>query len=534
MQISKIKSSIQQLKSKFNPLIVMKTKFFFGIFVTIVTLCVCSCESERDDHIKEIKFRKADIVGATTLALASESGEQAANAPHKAKGSSNDEEDPSYSVSNPLYKVSEDGTLVEVTYVIEVDGDDGETAKQVEANMRLVMEYVYAVGNDWLWLVNCRYDYPGIEDAEEPLRGKILEFLNKRKEERPLNFLVRKSDGALFNWKSDEGFSSINPYGSAIREPSDVIGQVEQIGKDLYSVASRHKNLLFENDTQPGLYKLADNGNELAVQKITGNDIRPTNILPTNDGYIGVNVYYDDPTIPPKMVIDDTEPPIPSIIFLSDYELINLPQPESGHYNLCSINGKLYIIHSKYSEGRVTTDFRKPIIENSPTKSVTAGEIIATADCQPTMKSICKGSTMSWLADGKAYTFSPEEKTLTIRILPEHYSSFEYDYYDGVAYLLNGDATYFWVCDMAKDEAERVDVVWDGVEEYRSKIAMSTVKFLRYSPSFQGFASISKLNDGRNITLVIPAIGEDKGKIKAIVSGENTVGQVVSVMVRLN
>ena len=206
----------------------MKTKFFiFGLLIAAVGM-LSSCEANRGGSASSMTFKRMDIAGAKAIALANDGSQK--NAPQRILA--RDGGDPEYNVSNPVWTVSEDGTLVEVHYTIEVVGN-GEIVDLVKANMRLVMQYIYPINDDWLWLVNCEYDYPGLDDIPEPLHGKIRELINNAGID--LNFLVRKSDGALFQWTQEQGCPK---QGRGYRRPSDIYGQVESVGKDVFSCPS--------------------------------------------------------------------------------------------------------------------------------------------------------------------------------------------------------------------------------------------------------------------------------------------------------
>ena len=133
----------------------MKTKFTFLALLIAAIGMLTSCEENRGGSASSMTFKRMDIAGAKAIALASD-GSSRNNGPKRmpAEGDA-----PDYNVSNPVWTVSEDGTLVEVHYTIEVVGN-GEIVDLVKANMRLVMQYIYPIGDEWLWLVNCEYDYP--------------------------------------------------------------------------------------------------------------------------------------------------------------------------------------------------------------------------------------------------------------------------------------------------------------------------------------------------------------------------------------
>ncbi len=129
----------------------------YGLLVEIgmiALLFLISCESSVNGKVSSMQFRRMDIAGAKALALASDAGNHQ-KMPARLPAALMDEGDPEYNISNPIFTVSEDGTLVEVHYTIEVVGN-GEIVDMIKANMRLKAQYIYAIGNEWLWLVSTK------------------------------------------------------------------------------------------------------------------------------------------------------------------------------------------------------------------------------------------------------------------------------------------------------------------------------------------------------------------------------------------
>lgn len=100
----------------------MRTKFF--LFTALAALVFASCDEGGDgSSVSNVTFRKADISGATALGLG--------------YGSSTTKADDGVTVEGILYKVTADGSMVEVEYTLDVAGDDDEVSQKLKANMRL-------------------------------------------------------------------------------------------------------------------------------------------------------------------------------------------------------------------------------------------------------------------------------------------------------------------------------------------------------------------------------------------------------------
>ena len=512
----------------------MNTKILSALGIGMMAmLFLVSCEDNRGGNATSMKFKRMDIAGAKALALASE-GANPQKAPVRLKADG--EEDPTYNVSHPIYTVSEDGTLVEVKYTIEVVGN-GEIVDMVKANMRLKARYIYPIGDEWLWLVNCEYDYPGIEDVQEPLRGRIRDLMHAAFES---NFLVRRSDGALFEWTREQGRPQ---RGMGYFRPSDIYGQVESVGKDVFSCPSMGGL----DDYYGRIYKLEDQGDILNVVQVL------------NSSQSGNGLYVDDRGFVGTILGGDFGGGIPVIIDPSSLKLSNInsgaAQLEKPEY--IAIGGRAYI----YAERYITTtetdgkggnwDVTKHMgyfyaLENQSgmwtVKTPALYEFDLEQQSGPTQK-VYKTPVATWMgteyevdwtAHSYVYTFDPITASLTKKELPANYPVDETKYYDGVAYVMGEGQSFFYVCDLAKDAAEQVEIQFDeSIAEYISQIAFMG-GFSEYDPNTQCFTGGAQLLDGTYLYFILYAQGENRGKVTVLHEGESDAGQVISVMVRLN
>ena len=115
-------------------------KFLIFAVTLISVVCLNSCNKDGDGSGASVTFRKANIGGAQMLALASGTGTVT-----KAEGD--------IAVGpKALYTVSEDGSMVEVTYNVDVEGANGEVAESIRANLIISPGFVFPVGDGWLWM----------------------------------------------------------------------------------------------------------------------------------------------------------------------------------------------------------------------------------------------------------------------------------------------------------------------------------------------------------------------------------------------
>lgn len=487
----------------------------------IAMLFLVSCEDNAGGKASSMKFKRMDIAGAKALALASDNSSNKQNAPARMKA---DGEDPTYNVSNPIYTVSDDGTLVEVHYTIEVVGN-GEIVDLVKANMRLKASYIYAIGDDWLWLVNCEYDYPGIEDMQEPLRGRIRELMHAAFES---NFLVRRSDGALFEWSREQGRPE---RGRGYWRPSDVYGEVEAVGNDIFTSPSMGG----VDDYYGRIYKLQDQGDELNVVQVLSSTQQGACLLPDNRGFIGT------------YLISAGDLPVtlnPQTLQLSNISTgdIDIDKQETKVYgrNFVCIGGTTYLYVENANEyGTVTKCGLYTLEEKNGMWSAQKPAQIewnpGEYGSAPSGSRPYKSAVASWMANGYTFALDPINKTYTRKALPEHYPSHENSYYDGIAYVMAENNDGFYECDLSKDKAEFVQAVWDdeSLIPYVNQIVMAS-PFGAYDPNTQCFTGGAQLLDGTFLVFYLYTQGENRGKVRVLKQGESDAGQVISVMVRLN
>ena len=511
----------------------MKTKFFiFGLLIAAVGM-LSSCEANRGGSASSMTFKRMDIAGAKAIALANDGSQK--NAPQRILA--RDGGDPEYNVSNPVWTVSEDGTLVEVHYTIEVVGN-GEIVDLVKANMRLVMQYIYPINDDWLWLVNCEYDYPGLDDIPEPLHGKIRELMNNAGID--LNFLVRKSDGALFQWTQEQGCPK---QGRGYRRPSDIYGQVESLGGDVFSCPSMGGL----DDYYGRIYKLQDQGDILNVVQVLNSSQSGNGLFVDDRGFVGTILGGDfGGGIP--VIID------PSSVKLSN---INAGEAQLEKPEFIAIGGRAYIYAERYittteTDGKEGSwDVTKHMgyfyaLENQSgmwtVKTPALYEFDLEQQSGPKQR-VYKTPVATWMgteyeADWTAhsyiYTLDPMAPSFSKKELPANYPVDETKYYDGVAYVMGEGQSFFYVCDLAKNEAEQVEIQFDeSIAEYIPQIAMMG-GFSEYDPNTQCFTGGAQLLDGTYLYFILYAQGENRGKVTVLHEGESDAGQVISVMVRLN
>ncbi len=478
-----------------------------------------SCDKFGSSDGKNVNatFRKANISGAQMLALAQ------GGASTKAEGD--------VSVGpKALYAVSEDGSMVEVTYNVDVEGADGEVAESIRANLIISPGFVFPVGDGWLWLANCFYDtkggWPnhdqlGLPHSVTNALSKIInEFSDKYHDRHGAHYLIRKSDGALFEWTLEAG--APDGMDDGFKQPTFLNGWFHQMGKDLYV----RKDGWADGGPMPYLYRLEDKGSTLNVVNLLGDNIFCSDIYPA-DGHLGAELNYGK-----AFVLGVIAPPSFEPVLLQE----GAGKDNEGTVSFfLSVGGKLYLGKSYDAESR--TDFYNLTVSGS---SVSLGNLICTFNerMDPGQVYISTTEKLSWWSgneyDGAIiHTFDPKAGTISSRALPEHYPFLEGEYVNGVAYAIDGTAGY-WECDLSKDAAEYVTLDWSSAAEYQSKIVPGTLRMERFEAASLTLQFVAYMTNGTQLNFYTSVVGADRGRIKTNVGSDGNAGMVVTTMVRLN
>ena len=495
-------------------------KVLIGTLLVLAAALLVSCEKDGPGSKVKVTFRKANIAGAKMLAIAQ------GTAATKAEGN--------IAIGpKALYTVSEDGTMVQVTYNVDVEGVDGDVAETIKADLILSPGFIFPVGEVWLWLANFLY---AVDDWEHYPKGAARSAMSRimnnfsaiYNERHGAHFLIRKSDGAIFEWTIEAG--APDGMDDGFKQPNFLNGWFHQLGKDLYVKTWGWLYDAGATPSGPSLYRLVDKGSTLDAVNLLGDNIGCSGIYPA-ENCLGVHFQYDG-AWPLGIIAPPSFEPI----------LLSL-DPNSKDYFLLSIAGKLYVgisVREEVDGSRIVdkTDFYNLDINGN---SVTLGSKICTYDGWADGNGramVSSGETLSWWSgngmDGSIIiTLDPKAGTIHERFLPEHYPDLQSEYVNGVGYTVDGTAG-FWECDLSKDAAEYVALDWSSAAEYQSKIVPGTLKMERFEAASLTLQFKASLTNGTQLNFYASVVGDDRGKIKTTIGSENNAGMVVTTMVRLN
>ncbi len=233
----------------------MKT-IFRALCVLLLVFCTAGCKKDKGDSA--FKLDRININGVKYLAVGS-------NGSSNAKG---------ISTQQMLYSIDENGNMQLVAYQYQCD-DEG-LVTEIQRNIGITVCQAVPVGEKYIWLVGCRYycdDYSGFsESMQSRIRGMV-----RHSEEYTENFLIRKSDGKIFDLNGINAFPlcivNVPGYGNA-----GVVGIGNMpLNGDLTGDRLRKLGLICQHDGDiflaggtyyGGLSRLHDNGSSLSVMSV--------------------------------------------------------------------------------------------------------------------------------------------------------------------------------------------------------------------------------------------------------------------------
>lgn len=496
----------------------MKSKILSVLgFGTMIMLLLVSCQDEPKSGSK-LTFKGVDLHNAKALALVQEDN-VSANDPRRMRAGEGEQDEPT---TKFLYTVDEDGNMhVAFFYFNEVDSTVDTKA------LRLSIENIFSVGNDYLWLYGCQYYCDNLDAlpidkwGREYVQGEINASHN-----RPghFNFLLRKTDGALFSvtninvvpldW---EGKIKIDGFELTTSNELKQYGLVSQVGKELYWAIGNY---------QGGLCKLVDNG---TTMDLVGLDYHANiaYVIGDGQGHLGTVLSYGS-----------NVPTNPAFINGNNANLVQgLPRDLDGSYpRMHYIGGKYFVSHGYNWDSSLD-----PAIYSVSFDGGTATATLCVAgDALPGYgyghPALVEGSAYSWLTDdgqgAVIKTFDSNTLSFSTERLPEGFPSWEGAYdEEGNAYSVEfekqTDMNYIDVYNLPTRTKTRHDIDRSEVPQY------NVIESVRYDRGMKAVLEVVILADGSTISLITPVTGE--GAFKTVVMGtEASKTAVVATIVQLN
>ena len=477
----------------------------------IAMLFLVSCEDEPSSSSK-LTFKGVNLNNAKALALVQE-GNGGSKAPRKMPADEGEKPQTKF-----LYTVDEEGNMnAAIFYFNEVDSTTNTKA------LRLSIENIFAVGDDYLWLYGCQYDCDDLDLLPEKARKYVQEQIDASRN-RPghFNYLIRKTDGALFNltdltvlplnWEG-----KIEMGGMKLTTSNDLkqYGMVAQVGKELYWA---------EGNYQGGLRKLVDQGSTMDQVNLDYH-ANIAYVVGDGQGHLGTVLSYSS-----------NMPTNPAFINGNLANLVQGLPNDMGFPRMHFIGGKYFVSHGYNWDSSL-----EPAIYTISFEGNTAQATLAVAGhslpeygygypCR------VEGSTYSYLTDeGEGAiirTFDANTLSFSVEKLPEGFPSWNEAYdEEGNAYSFETekqtDMSYVIVYNLPTRTATRHDIDRSEVPQY------NVIKVIGFDRSMKAMIEEAILPDGSTVSLITYMTGENA--FKTVVMGTEASGTaVVATIVQLN
>lgn len=474
----------------------------------IAMLFLVSCKDEPSSSSK-LTFKGVNLNNAKALALVQE-GNGGSKAPRKMPADEGEKPQTKF-----LYTVDENGNMsAAIFYFNEVDSTTNTKA------LRLSIENIFSVGDDYLWLYGCQYDCDDLDLLPEKARKYVQEQIDaSRKRPGHYNYLIRKTDGALFDL-TNLTVLPIDWDGSiknSVKTSNDLkqYGMVAQVGKELYWA---------EGNYQGGLRKLVDQGSTMDQVNLDFHE-NIAHILGDGNGHLGTVLSYSS-----------NMPTNPAFINGNLANLVQGLPNDMGFPRMHFIGGKYFVSHGYNWDSSL-----EPAIYTISFESNTAQATLAVAGhslpeygygypCR------VEGSTYSYLTDeGEGAiirTFDANTLSFSVEKLPEGFPSWNEAYdEEGNAYSFETekqtDMSYVIVYNLPTRTATRHEIDRSDVPQY------NVIKVIGFDRSMKAMIEEAILPDGSTVTLITYMTGENA--FKTVVMGTEASGTaVVATIVQLN
>ena len=502
----------------------------------------------------------------------------------KTAGTGNDEEDEGGrgNVEGILSEINEAGEVIKPV-PWDFDWDDflaTLSAKQrtflegIKDDLVLSLPYIYPIGDKWLWMCKCNLEYAGNFETAPTIaqeqygmdwETEVLPLMSKTVSgyihEYRRHYLVRVSDGAIFPWENAP--EKQRGVRGNYMSPTDLYGVVEPYGNgDSIVYINKDRQIVLLYATIAGL-------KEKVISPSEGEYTKAMFVAPTKDGYIGT-ILTNEQTMTANnnhgvgeacvFSLDGTKKTIGAYRRYTENDGTYAKQDEiRDERELCALNGTLYYITR--AENSNAAELREVLISED---GVTTSDVKASwANANPDEYDgyeLHNGITgIPWPVfhseDGKMVfgaetliSYDPKANpAVTFSARPAHYPNGQGDFYDGVAYVMDGydniatgnDPGYIfnnsfpvkaWICDLSKAAAEELNIDWSGLTNEEKDVVSYQDIHWRYwggEMMFYGTATLTK--DNKKVQYVIPVTGENKGKVSILKGGETRITSVITL-----
>lgn len=491
-------------------------KNIFRLFcMAALAVFVVACSDE--DRFHNFKMDRVNLNGANYLALA---------------GGQNNTKD-GVSSQQYLYSVDENGNLAVVAYEYQCD-DDG-VATELSRKLTLTINQMVPVGDKYIWLVGCRYECDDYSSFSESMQDAIRDMVNHSKQNFGENFLIRKSDGKIFDLNevivkfpitsvNVPGLGSVGMvgYGGGNGLPVDgdltgdrlrKLGLINQLGDDIYLASGTYYG---------GLTRLHDNGSTISVYNVLNYNIGYS--VTDNQGHLGTTICYNgnSPDVASIMAPDGTLPAIQGIPS-NDY------RPE-----MRCIGGKFFVSADieiwEGNEYITTTDSIYLVDVSTSPATATAVAVGYFSPNQYATVYVSDEENYSWFSGTTLFTFNSNTYQLTESTLPAGWP--QYSMFDAEGYCyephINVGLQSFTVYNLATQQTEEVTCDRSQVPAFNFEAGCN------YDGGLGAFIESVIMADGSTTTLITDVKGPQRGITRVGGQTESNNNIEVSTLIPLN
>lgn len=487
----------------------MAQKILSALGIGMITmLFLVSCEDEPSSSSK-LTFKGVNLNNAKALALVQE-GNGGSKAPRKMPADEGEKPQTKF-----LYTVDEEGNMnAAIFYFNEVDSTTNTKA------LRLSIENIFAVGDNYLWLYGCQYDCDDLDLLPEKARKYVQEQIDaSRKRPGHYNYLIRKTDGALFDL-TNLTVLPIDWDGSiknSVKTSNDLkqYGMVAQVGKELYWA---------EGNYQGGLRKLVDNGSTMDQVNLDYH-ANIAYVIGDGNGHLGTVLSYSS-----------NMPTNPAFINGNLANLVQGLPNDMGFPRMHFIGGKYFVSHGYNWDSSLEPAIYTISFEGNTAQATLAVASHSLPEYGYGYPCRVEGSTYSYLTDeGEGAiirTFDANTLSFSVEKLPEGFPSWNEAYdEEGNAYSMETekqtDMTYVIVYNLPTRTATRHEIDRSDVPQY------NVIKVIGFDRSMKAMIEEAILPDGSTVSLITYMTGENA--FKTVVMGTEASGTaVVATIVQLN
>lgn len=516
-----------------------KTVLFLMACVAMITLASCSSDDGGGSgyvNVGSVRLKAGAVTGADALAVAAKAG--------TSRGVVTRDAGDATQVDDALFRVSDDGKYIAVTYTFDVEAKEGEdndaqtVIQRVQQDLRISPKFIFRVGSDYLWLANCFYTIPGYEQMPNDGVKKTLteirdEFNNAHHSTHGVQYIIRKSDGAMWQWEAADGAPQNMDDGW---NPQDMLnGWLHEVAGKMYVREGGYNMRKSKNPFTGRVVCLTVSGSSLSSQEVKSLSDNITSILPADGNLCLIQT-------------DAQRYPTPYIYLTASHTTVPLQTPQEDvegtiRWSAVSIDGKLYAIrnHQRGDIDGNTLGFYQVNISSS---QASVGNKIAEmntsvsfnddkffgvgyATSAKTFSFFSQDSQNGW--QNMINTFDPVTGTISTRALPQHYNDNYDQYSDGISCSEATDQG-FYVCDLSKNAADYVQLDWSNASQWKSKV--SQMRFVHYEMGNMSVKYDCQTTDGQTFVAWVPIVGANAGKV--IVNTDATGDAAYDVKVIVN